>query len=259
MAKTLAEIRAELKRADRAQFEVLSRVLAADERKGVKQALASAQRRLEAQDAEALRIESMYAFERSLANGGIVVGLDEVGRGPIAGPLTVAAVILPERPQILSVNDSKQLSPKKREALAPVIKEVAVAWAVEHIESSCIDKRGLAESLRHAFIRVLASVENQGVRADTVLLDGGALGLDEREKNVVKGDARCASIAAASIVAKVERDALMQKYAHTWPFYRFENNKGYASAEHIAAIKEHGLCPIHRETFCRAWTQEALF
>ncbi len=259
MAKTLAQIRAELKCADRTQFEALSRALAADERKGVKQALASAKRRLDAWDSEVSRVEGMYAFERSLADGGVVVGLDEVGRGPVAGPLTVAAVILPDQPYVLGINDSKQLSPERRETLAATIKDTALAWAVKHIEPHYIDEYGMAASLRHAFTQALAAVEQQGIRADVVLLDGNALHLDEREKNVVKGDAQCASIAAASIVAKVERDALMRKYALRWPQYGFENNKGYASAEHIAAIKEYGLCPIHRETFCRAWTQETLF
>ena len=259
MTKTLAQIRAELKCADRAQFEALSRALAADERKGVKQALASTKRRLDAWDSEVSRVEGMYAFERSLADGGIVVGLDEVGRGPVAGPLTVAAVILPNQPQILGVNDSKQLSPEKRETLATTIKDVALAWSVEHIEPHHIDTYGMAESLHRAFTHVLAAVEQQGIHADTVLLDGNPLHVDEREKNVVKGDAQCASIAAASIVAKVERDALMRAYALQWPQYGFENNKGYASAEHIAAIKKYGLCPIHRETFCQAWTQETLF
>ena len=258
MAKTLAEIRAELQHADRDQYEALARALAADERKGVIQALATARKRLDAQDAEAARSECMYSFQQELAEG-VVVGLDEVGRGPVAGPLAVAAVVLPDRPRIFGLNDSKQLTAQRRESLAAIIKETALAWAVEYVEPSEIDERGMAASLRLAFTRALAAVEAQGVRADAVLLDGNALHLDPRERNVVKGDSKCASIAAASIVAKVERDALMDEYAKTWPAYGFDHNKGYASADHIEAIKALGTCPIHRETFCRAWTQATLF
>lgn len=258
MGKTLAEIRAELQHADRDQYEALARALAADERKGVIQALATARKRLDAQDAEAARSERMYSFQQELAEG-VVVGLDEVGRGPVAGPLAVAAVVLPDQPHIFGLNDSKQLTAQRRESLAATIKETALAWAVEYVEPSEIDERGMAASLRLAFTRALAAVEAQGVRADAVLLDGNALHLDPRERNVVKGDSKCASIAAASIVAKVERDALMDEYAKTWPAYGFDHNKGYASADHIEAIKTLGTCPIHRETFCRAWTQATLF
>lgn len=258
MGKTLAEIRAELQHADRDQYEALARALAADERKGVIQALATARKRLDAQDAEAARSERMYSFQQELAEG-VVVGLDEVGRGPVAGPLAVAAVVLPDQPHIFGLNDSKQLTAQRRESLAATIKETALAWAVEYVEPSEIDERGMAASLRLAFTRALAAVEAQGVRADAVLLDGNALHLDPRERNVVKGDSKCASIAAASIVAKVERDALMDEYAKTWSAYGFDHNKGYASADHIEAIKTLGTCPIHRETFCRAWTQATLF
>lgn len=257
--RTLAEIREALRGANREEFEAMARALAADERKGVMQALASARRRLDAQDAEEARLRGMYEFQAHVAGGGVAVGLDEVGRGPVAGPLTVAAVALPDEPRIAGLNDSKQVSPEHREEIALLVKREALAWAIEHVQPCEIDEFGMAASLRKAFSRAIASVEAHGQHIDAVLLDGNALHLDPRERNVVKGDARCASIAAASIVAKVERDALMREYALCWPEYGFESNKGYASPEHIAAIKEYGLCPIHRATFCRAWTQEALF
>lgn len=269
MARTLAEIRAALQAADRDEFEVLSRALVADERKGVKQALAVASRRLDAQDAERMRLEGMYSFQAELAAGGIAVGLDEVGRGPVAGPLTVAAVVLPDTPCIEGLNDSKQIAPEMREAIAEEVRRVALAWDIEHIPPHEIDERGMAASLRLAFTRALHAVDeamanqvgNEGAPSpiEVVLLDGNAMGLDSREKNVVKGDARCASIAAASIIAKVERDALMCRYAQEYPQYGFDKSKGYASAEHIEAIKQYGLSPLHRATFCRAWTQESLF
>ena len=259
MARTLAEIKAALQAATREEYEQMARALAADERKGVKQALAVALRRLDAEDAERERLEGMYAFQAQLAQGGVAVGLDEVGRGPVAGPLTVAAVVLPDEPRIEGLNDSKQISPENREAIAAKVKELALAWSIQHIPPQDIDQNGMAASLRTAFTRALKAVEEQGVRIAAVLLDDNALRLDPREVNVVKGDAKCASIAAASIIAKVERDALMCRYAETYPQYGFQNCKGYASAEHIAAIKEFGLTPVHRASFCHAWTQETLF
>ena len=259
MKQTLADIRAALREADREGFEALARDLQADERKGVQQAIASARRRLDAEDAERARLEEMYAFQARLAEGGVVVGLDEVGRGPVAGPLTVAAVVLADDACIEGLNDSKQIKPERREEIAVEVKERAIAWAIEHIEPAFIDEHGMALSLRTAFSRAIAAVEAQGVRIDRVLLDGNAMGLDPREVNVVKGDAKCASIAAASIIAKVERDGLMRAYADTYPEYGFESNKGYASAEHIAAIERFGLSPVHRASFCRAWMQDSLF
>ena len=259
MARTLAEIRASLQAATREEYEQLARALAADERKGVKQALAVALRRLDAEDAERARLEGMYTFQAQLAEGGVAVGLDEVGRGPVAGPLTVAAVVLPDAPRIEGLNDSKQISPENREVIAQEVKKVALAWSIQHIPPQDIDEHGMAASLRAAFTRALKAVEDQGVHVDAVLLDGNAMKLDPRERNVVKGDAKCAAIAAASIIAKVERDALMCEYAEQYPEYGFQSCKGYASAEHIAAIKEHGLSPVHRASFCRAWTQETLF
>lgn len=257
--RTLAEIKQALHGADREAYEAIARALAADERKGVKQALASTLRRLDAEDAEYARLEGMYAFQRELCGGGVCAGLDEVGRGPVAGPLTVAAVVLPETPRIEGLNDSKQISPEKRERIAKEVKELALAWTIEHISPNFIDEHGMSASLRAAFSRAVAAVESQGAVLDCVLLDGNPLGIDPRERNVVKGDAKCASIAAASVIAKVERDAIMCDYAVQYPGYGFESNKGYASADHIAAILEQGLSPIHRASFCRAWTQESLF
>lgn len=258
---TVADIKARLSRADEEEFRALERALAADPRKGVRHAVEVARRRLEAERAEEARLASLYEVEERWGGVRAVIGLDEVGRGPVAGPLTVGAVVLPPEPRIAGLNDSKQVSPARREEIASLVKEVALAWAVEHVPPAEIDERGMARCLRAAFARAVADVEAQGARVRTVLLDGNPLHLDPREVNVVKGDATCASIAAASIVAKVERDALMTAWAREYPAYGFDQNKGYASAEHIAAIKEHGLCPLHRATFCTVWTQvqESLF
>ena len=259
MSLTVAEIRQRLQHADKGELAVLERQLAADTRKGVQTALASATRRIAAQEAELARLDSLYAYEREIACGKLVVGLDEVGRGPVAGPLAVGAVVLPAEPRIAGLNDSKQVKPEDRERIAAEIKRVAIAWTVQYVEPADIDANGMTASLTTAFRHAIAAVEEAGVRPDVVLLDGNPLHLDEREINVVKGDGKCASIAAASIVAKVERDALMCEYAKEYPEYGFDSHKGYASASHIEAIKQFGLSPVHRVSFCHAFTQESLF
>ncbi len=262
MGPTVAEIRQRLQEAGAREFAVLERSLVADTRKGVRDAVEVARRRIEAEQAERERLASLYAFERALAEArgaGVVVGLDEVGRGPLAGPLAVGAVVLPLEPAVEGLNDSKQLKAEVRERIALEVKQVAVAWTVEYVEAADIDAAGMTASLVTAFRRALAHIEAAGVRPDVVLLDGNPLRLDDREVNVVKGDCRCASIAAASIVAKVERDALMCRYAEDYPEYGFDSCKGYASPAHIEAIKRFGLTPLHRATFCTAFTQPTLF
>lgn len=262
MGTTVAEIKLRLQQADMQEFAVLERSLVADARKGVRDAVEVARRRLEAEQVEHERLTSLYDYERSLAAGrgnGVIVGLDEVGRGPLAGPLAVGAVVLPSDSRIEGLNDSKQVKPEMREHIAEVVKRVAIAWTVEYIEPSDIDAAGMTASLLIAFRRAVAHIEQAGVKPDVVLLDGNPMHLDEREVNVIKGDARCASIAAASIIAKVERDALMCRYAQQYPAYGFDSCKGYASAAHIEAIKRFGLSPIHRTSFCTAFTQQALF
>lgn len=261
-APTVAELRERLRAADDAEFAVLDRALAADTRKGVRTAVEQARKRLAAAAAEKARLDGLYALQRQLAEergGSVVVGLDEVGRGPVAGPLAVGAVVLPEEPRIAGLNDSKQVAPEDRERIAREIKGIALAWAVEYVEPEDIDAAGMTASLVTAFRRAVAHIEAAGITPDVILLDGNPLHFDKREVNVVKGDAACASIAAASIVAKVERDALMCRMAERYPEYGFESNKGYASASHVQAIKDHGLTPIHRKTFCTAFTQPTLF
>ncbi len=259
MGLSVADIKARLQLADEQEFAVLERSLLADSRKGVQAALQSTRKRLAAQAAEQKRLCGMYEFEREISAGKLVVGLDEVGRGPVAGPLAVGAVVLPAEPQVEGLNDSKQVKPELRERIAEQIKACALAWTVQYISPEDIDSCGMTASLTCAFRRAVRAIEDNGIKPEVVLLDGNPLHMDKREINVIKGDGKCASIAAASIVAKVERDALMRDYALQYPEYGFESNKGYASADHIAAIKRYGLCPIHRVSFCHAFTQESLF
>ncbi len=259
---TVPEIKRKLQEADEAAFAVLERSLVADTRKGVRRAVEVARRRLEAEAAERERVAGMYAFERALAaerGGRVCVGLDEVGRGPLAGPLAVGAVVLRDDDVIEGLNDSKQMKPEQREAIAAQVRQRALAWTVQYVQPDEIDAAGMTASLTAAFRHAVAAVEAAGVIPDVILLDGNPLHLDAREVNVVKGDARCASIAAASIVAKVERDALMVQLDAQYPGYGLASNKGYGSEEHIRAIKERGLSPAHRASFCTAFTQPTLF
>lgn len=245
MGTTVAEIKRRLQEADEQEFAVLERSLVADTRKGVRSAVEVARRRLDAERAERERLEGLYALEDSIMaerGAACCVGLDEVGRGPVAGPLAVGAVVLPREPRI-----------------AAEVKRVALAWAVEYASPEEIDGAGMSACLRRAFRRAVERIEAAGVRPDVILLDGNPLHLDERECNLIKGDARSASIAAASIIAKVERDALMVELGERYPEYDFASNKGYASAEHIDAIKRLGLTPVHRASFCTSFAQQSLF
>ena len=261
MVTTVAEIREMLNKAGEDELAAMERSLVDDPRKGVQSALNTARKRIAAQKAEAARVQSLVSFDRShLSDGdGLVVGLDEVGRGAVAGPLAVGAVILPAECFIEDLNDSKQLTPETREQVAMRVKEIALSWTVAYVEPADIDRDGMSASLRQAFRKALASVEALGVHADIVLVDGNPLGIDKREVNVVKGDSKSASIAAASVVAKVERDRLMVGLSSVYPQYGFSENKGYASQQHRDAIREHGLTPVHRKSFCGSFLQETLF
>ena len=156
-------------------------------------------------------------------------------------------------------HSARQIKPEIRSRIAAEIERRAVAWAVEYVEPSFIDEHGMSESLRRAFSGALRQIERTGLEFSAVLVDGNPLHIHEREINVVKGDAHCASIAAASIVAKTRRDALMAELALDYPQYGFEVNKGYASPQHIEAIRAYGLSAMHRATFCRSFMQETLF
>ncbi len=192
-----------------------------------------------------LTIEREYLARGYMA----VAGVDEVGRGPLAGPVVCAAVILPlgEERRIVGIDDSKKLSAKKREALAEQIKEVARAYSIAEVDEGIIDKINILQATRLGMKR---AVESLSLPPDFVLTDGNmTLDISVPQRSIVKGDALVASIGAASILAKVYRDALMAKYAIHYPFYGFERNAGYGTREHIEAIREHGICEIHRKTF----------
>ncbi len=244
---TAREVAATLADAPLEEARELVERYAEDPRKQVQRAVATTRRRIEREDAERERVLGMYGLQHELGGDGIVVGVDEVGRGAIAGPLTVGAVALPADPVVWGINDSKQLSPARREELAARIADVAIAVGIAHVEPASIDAVGMATALRMA---MSAAIADTGVDPDCVLLDGNPMHVHPKETSLVKGDARVACIAAASIVAKVTRDAIMVAYEDEYPGYHLAECKGYASAEHIAAIRERGLSPIHRVSFC---------
>lgn len=178
-----------------------------------------------------------------------VAGVDEVGRGPLAGPVVCAAVILPleEERRIIGIDDSKKISARKREALAEQIRERARAYAVEEVSETLIDEINILQATRLCMKR---AVEKLQPSADMVLTDGNmTLDIALPQRSIVKGDALVASIGAASILAKVYRDALMREYDKLYPEYGFSHNAGYGTREHVEAIKRVGICAIHRKTF----------
>jgi ribonuclease HII len=189
-----------------------------------------------------------YSYERRIWNiGKISAGVDEAGRGPLAGPVVAAAVILPEECQINGLNDSKKLSPQKRETLFHQIKRLAIVTGVGIVEADEIDRINI---LRATLLAMETAVTNLTPRPDYLLIDGNIrTSLLIPQETVVRGDSRCFSIAAASIIAKVIRDSIMDDYHNIYPEYNFNKHKGYPTKEHLDSLKKFGPCPIHRKTF----------
>ena len=190
-------------------------------------------------------------FEQEAINKGYhrVCGVDEAGRGPLAGPVCAAAVILPENTIIEGVNDSKKLSEKKREALFEVIKAEAVSYSIAYASVEEIESMNILNATMLAMNR---AVEGLDVKADYAMIDGNRLpDLCIDSECIIKGDAKSMSIACASILAKVSRDRLLYKYAEEYPMYGFDKHKGYGTKAHTAAIKEFGPCPYHRMSFLK--------
>ena len=201
--------------------------------------------------------EEKLQYERALQAKGYryIVGVDEVGRGPLAGPVVCAAVVMPlaDNDLIVGVDDSKKLSAKKREQLAKEIKEKAIAYAMVEISEKVIDEINILEATKLGMKQAVEGLKLPNGEAPEIVLTDGNMTLDItlKQHSVVHGDALSYSIGAASIIAKVHRDTMMDEYAKLYPQYAFEQNKGYGTAAHIQGIKEYGLCPIHRRTFTK--------
>ena len=195
------------------------------------------------------RWQRMSQIEEQLrsAGFGLIAGVDEAGRGPLAGPVATAAVILPPDACILGLNDSKKLSEKQRLELEPIIKEQALAWKVVMIDHQVIDRINILQATKLGMRQAIAALDPP---ADYVLVDGMELdGLNLPQQGLIKGDARSVSIAAASVLAKTARDRLMLEYDELYPGYGFAKHKGYSTSEHKEALRRLGPCPIHRLTF----------
>ena len=191
-----------------------------------------------------------FVFEKELKSLGynVIAGVDEVGRGPLAGPVVCCAVIMPEDDIIDGVTDSKKLSEKKREELSKIIKEKAIAFNIAEISEEEIDEINILEAVKKCMVK---AVEGLKIKPDITLVDGNDIGLNIKSKYVVKGDLNSYTIGCASIVAKVYRDNLMVEYAKEFPEYGLEKHKGYGTKAHIEKIKEIGPCKLHRKTFIK--------
>ncbi len=244
---SMSEIKAIYQAANESMLpDFISRFIA-DERKGVQDLIEKADKRLLAYEKEKERMYQMMSYEREYADCEYICGIDEAGRGPLAGPVVAAAVVLPKDCDILYLNDSKQLSAKKRDELFDIIKEKAVAYGIGYATPERIDEINILQATYEA---MREAVNKLSVKPDILLNDAVTIPeLDMRQVPIIKGDAKSASIAAASILAKVTRDRLMQDYDTLMPQYGFASNKGYGSAMHIKALEEHGASPIHRRSF----------
>ncbi|MPL60396.1 Ribonuclease HII [bioreactor metagenome] len=220
-----------------------------DPRVSVGQLIKKYERRQTAMRLESQRLHTLFRFERALLDDGfeLIAGVDEAGRGPLAGPVVVGAAILPANFYLPRLNDSKKLSAKQREELYHKLKEKAVATAVSIIDAAVIDEINVYQATIKGMYHV---IEQLYPRPHAALIDAVPLpDLRIYSSSIIDGDALSASIAAASIIAKVERDKIMDKYDLEFPQYGFSRHKGYGTAEHFAALVKHGPCPIHRRSF----------
>ena len=245
--KKISEINSEYKTLQDKDYQAFIEEYATDERAAVVKLVGMVKSKADKLEAEIKRMEKMYTYEREYASFSYICGVDEVGRGPLAGPVVAGAVILPKDCSILYLNDSKQLSEKKREELYERIMNEAVAAAVGYGSPERIDEINILQ----ADYEAMREAVSQLVPAPDILLNDAVTIPDISIKQVpiIKGDAKSASIAAASIIAKVTRDRLMVEYDSMYPEYGFASNKGYGSAAHIEALKKYGPSPIHRKSF----------
>jgi len=243
----MSEIKAIYQAADESMLpDFISRFIA-DDRKSVQALVEKADKRLFALEQEKERIYQMSCFEREYEECQYICGIDEAGRGPLAGPVVAAAVILPKDCDILYLNDSKKRSAKKRDELFDIIKEKAVAYGIGYATPERIDEINILQATYEA---MREAVNKLSVKPDILLNDAVTIPeVSIRQVPIIKGDAKSVSIAAASILAKVTRDRLMLDYDTLMPQYGFASNKGYGSAMHIKALEEYGASPIHRRSF----------
>lgn len=252
--ESIQEIKERFKNTPIQELPAFCEIYRVDERKGVQKLVEQGHKRIAALEKEKERLKQMREFEREYEHLGYICGIDEVGRGPFAGPVVAGAVILPPDCEILYVNDSKQLSEKMREQLYDEIMEKAVSVAVGYASPQRIDEINILQATYEAMREAVSKLD---VTPQILLNDAVTIPqITIPQVPIIKGDAKSISIAAASIVAKVTRDRLMREYDKIMPEYGFASNKGYGSKEHIEAIKKYGPTPIHRRSFIHNVTGE---
>lgn len=254
--KSIAEIKEELNSCDINNILELAGEYASDERAGVKKLVIAAGKKYQKHLAELERLEQITQFERHYWEQGVelVGGIDEVGRGPFAGPVVTACVILPKGCIIEGINDSKKLSKAKREELYDIIISKALSYGIGMVDNYTIDDINILQATYKAMREAISKMD---IKPQQLLVDAVHIpDIDIPQAGIIKGDAKSISIGAASIVAKVTRDRLMEEYARIYPQYGFERNMGYGTAEHIAAIEKNGLCDIHRRSFAQKFCKE---
>lgn len=245
--KSIREIQEEFRGLAPDQVADLIRVYESDERKGVRKLLETERKKIDRYQAELARIEELCYFEKKYQDRGLICGIDEVGRGPLAGPVVAGAVILPKDSRVLYINDSKKLSAKKREELYDIIGREAVSFSLGMATPERIDEINILQATYEAMGKAIDGLK---VRPDLLLNDAVTIPqVTIDQVAIVHGDARSISIGAASIMAKVFRDRMMVEYDRIYPGYGFASNKGYGSKDHIEALKRLGPCPIHRRSF----------
>ncbi len=245
---TVQQIRLYVAQKERLE-EPLFSLLKADPRQGVRALAEQWRRRCQREAAERQRLEELLSFERRLWAKGInwVAGIDEAGRGPLAGPVVAAAVILPPQMTLSGLDDSKKLNPAKRETLFDLIHQVAIAVGIGVVQAEEIDRINILQATWKAMNQAIGSLIPP---PGHLLVDGGEIpGQTIPQTGIIDGDSLSASVAAASIVAKVSRDRMMEQYDLLFPAYGFARHKGYGTKEHLEAIRKHGPCPLHRRCF----------
>lgn len=249
MSKYINEIKQEFAQADNEKLRLLYAKYAEDSRAGVISLIAKYQKKEKQLENEKKRIESMRMYEKQNESYQYICGIDEVGRGPLAGPVVAGAVILPKDCNILYVNDSKKLSEPMREQLYELIMEQAVATGIGIVGPVRIDEINILQATYEA---MRLAIKQLKIQPDLLLNDAVTIPqISIKQIPIIKGDAKSISIAAASIIAKVTRDRLMVQYDAVLPGYGFASNKGYGAAAHIEALKELGSTPIHRQSFIK--------
>ena len=242
--KEIKECLATINRLDHPLFEEL--IL--DGRAGVQAAISKRKRELQKQVDEDLRLEKMLAYEKELYAQGIhlIAGVDEVGRGPLAGPVVAAAVILPENCKIPGLNDSKKIPKSKHYAIYQAVLDQALSVGIGIKDNQVIDQVNIYEATKLAMLEAIQELDPQ---PQHLLIDAMKLALPISQTSIIKGDANSLSIAAASIVAKVTRDQMMATYDQEYPGYDFTQNAGYGTSNHLEGLEKHGVTPIHRRSF----------